>query len=152
MNYFALEAPDERRLILMDISTRIGVLPLIVEKDFWVCWMLGRIFENPATAPHVVFKGGTSLSMVFAAIRRFSEDIDLAVSPAALGFEEADLNDAPSTSQRRKRMDALALACEQCVKERFQPALEKALASSLGSPAAGDAWLRYEIDAVAATP
>jgi hypothetical protein len=42
----------------------------------------------------VVFKGGTSLAKVFSAIRRFSEDIDLAVSPAALGFTQGELDDA----------------------------------------------------------
>jgi predicted nucleotidyltransferase component of viral defense system len=33
----------------------------------------------------VVFKGGTSLFKLFGAIDRFSEDIDLSVSPSSLG-------------------------------------------------------------------
>ena len=61
-------------------------------------------------APHVVFKGGTSLSKVFGAIQRFSEDTDLAVSPQALGFTAAELDEAPSSSQRRKRVQARASA------------------------------------------
>lgn len=40
----------------------MGLAPLIVEKDFWVCWTLARIFDVEAVAPHVVFKGRTSLS------------------------------------------------------------------------------------------
>jgi predicted nucleotidyltransferase component of viral defense system len=32
------------------------------------------------------FKGGTSLSKVFGLIDRFSEDIDISINRAALGF------------------------------------------------------------------
>ena len=99
-----------------------------------------------------MFKGGTSLSKVFGAIQRFSEDIDLAVAPQALGFTEAELDEAPSASQRRKRVQALEAECERCVSERFRPALEAVIASRLGAPQHGDSWLRYEIDALASTP
>jgi len=34
----------------------------IVEKDFWVCWSLRRIFEVLQFRPLLIFKGGTSLS------------------------------------------------------------------------------------------
>lgn len=34
----------------------------------------------------MLFKGGTSLSKVYKAIERFSEDIDLSLDRAALGF------------------------------------------------------------------
>jgi predicted nucleotidyltransferase component of viral defense system len=49
---------------------------VIVEKDFWVCWMLGRLFDRPEWHEALVFKDGTALSKVFGIIRRFSEDID----------------------------------------------------------------------------
>ena len=45
--------------------------------------MLGVVFESPF-ANDVVFKGGTSLSKVFEVIDRFSEDIDLSLSPEFL--------------------------------------------------------------------
>ena len=152
MNPFANLPPAERALIVIEAAGRMGLAPLIVEKDFWVCWALGRIFEVEAVAPHVVFKGGTSLSKVFGAIQRFSEDIDLAVSPQALGFTAAELEEAPSASQRRKRVQALEAECERCVSERFRPALEAAIATRLGSPQHTKSWLRYEIDALAGTP
>ena len=144
--------PTERALVINEAAGRLGLVPLVVEKDFWVCWTLARIFEVEAVAPHVVFKGGTSLSKVFGAIQRFSEDIDLAVSPRVLGFEAAELDEAPSASQRRKRVQALEAKCERCVSERFRPALEAAIAAKLGVPRQADAWLRYEIDALAGTP
>jgi Nucleotidyl transferase AbiEii toxin, Type IV TA system len=152
MARFATLAAHERATLLQESAGRMGLVPVIVEKDFWVCWTLGQVFALPAVAPHVVFKGGTSLSKVFGVIQRFSEDIDLAVAPGALGTTEAALNDAPSASARRKRMQALATACEECVQQVFQPALEAALRLALGSPSATAQWLRYEIDAVAGTP
>ena len=46
----------------------------IAEKDFWVCWTLGQVFQGiPGIGDHLVFKGGTSLSKVYRAINRFSE-------------------------------------------------------------------------------
>ena len=105
----------------------------------------------PALAGQLQFKGGTSLSMVFGAVQRFSEDIDLAILPAALGFEEGYFNDAPSASQRRKRMDALAQASETYV-QRLQPVLEVEITSVLGTSPTETSWLSYELDANAGTP
>jgi hypothetical protein len=48
----------------------------ILEKDVWVVWTLSTLFES-AFGDHLVFKGGTSLSKAYGAIRRFSEDIDV---------------------------------------------------------------------------
>lgn len=112
MTPFSTLPTAERALVVNEAAGRLGLVPLIVEKDFWVCWTLARIFESEAVAPHVVFKGGTSLSKVFGAIQRFSEDIDLAVSPRALGFDAAELDGAPSASQRRKRVQALEVKLE----------------------------------------
>ena len=103
-------------------------------------------------APHVVFKGGTSLSKVFGAIQRFSEDIDLAVSPQALGFAAAELDEAPSASQRRKRVQALEAGCERCVSERFRPALEAAIAAKLGVPANASISYRSQLSDRRGTP
>ena len=149
---FATLPQAERRIVIDELAGRLGVAPVIVEKDFWVCWALGRIFSTPQVAPHVVFKGGTSLSKAYGVIQRFSEDIDLAVSPTALGFTESELNDAPSASARRKRVQALAARAEQCVVQQFQPALEQTFAAALGEPQATGAWLGYEIDVAAGTP
>ena len=47
-----------------------------VEKDYFVFVLLKEI---NLTFPHVVFKGGTSLSKCYGIINRFSEDIDLSI-------------------------------------------------------------------------
>jgi len=152
MSAFATLAAVERRLYLDQVATRLGVVPVIVEKDFWVCWILERIFATPALAADVVFKGGTSLFKVFRVITRFSEDVDLSVTPASLGFAEQDLDEAPSSSQRSKRMQKLAGRCEARVRDDFQPVLESEIVSVLGAAPAGAQWLSYAIDPVAATP
>lgn len=148
---FALQSVQERRVIITEAATRLRVAALIMEKDFWVGWLLGRLFSMPAFTGQLLFKGGTSLSMVFGAVRRFSEDIDLAILPAALGFEEGYFDDAPSSSQRRKRMEELAHASETYV-QRLQPVLEAEIASILGAGPGGTSWLSYEIDSNAGTP
>ena len=60
--------------------------PQIIEKDFWVCWVLGELFTLPEIKGHLIFKGGTSLSKIYNVIERFSEDIDISIEKSYLGF------------------------------------------------------------------
>lgn len=53
--------PEERRLYIDPAAIRRNVSPVVLEKDFWVCWLLGLLFESEF-ASNLVFKGGTSLS------------------------------------------------------------------------------------------
>ena len=77
MNHF-LSLPEPRRfLYFQQVADRMGLDPSAVEKDFWVVWMLDKLFQSKLLADKIIFKGGTSLSKVFGLIRRFSEDIDL---------------------------------------------------------------------------
>jgi hypothetical protein len=48
--------PDERRLFIDEAAARRGLSPIIIEKDFWVCWLLGVLFES-AFRDAIVFKG-----------------------------------------------------------------------------------------------
>lgn len=59
-------------------AQEMKILPIYVEKDYWVTYALHLIFHNPIGA-ETVFKGGTALSKCFGLIERFSEDIDLVV-------------------------------------------------------------------------
>ena len=59
-------------------SDRMQILPIFVEKDYWVTYALYTIFNNPI-GRDTVFKGGTALSKCYRLIDRFSEDIDLVV-------------------------------------------------------------------------
>jgi len=70
--------PDKDRMDLFRETARMmGIHAAIVEKDFWVCWMLDYLFHISPFAELLVFKGGTSLSKIYGLIERFSEDIDL---------------------------------------------------------------------------
>jgi hypothetical protein len=77
--------------------------PAIVEKDFWVCWILKHLFAEPALKGQMVFKGGTSLSKVFGLIDRFSEDIDLILDWRLLGYGHAEGNDPYQTIQSKTK-------------------------------------------------
>lgn len=52
------------------------VLPIAIEKDYYVTMILK---ELSVRLGYVVFKGGTSLSKCYKAIKRFSEDIDITI-------------------------------------------------------------------------
>ena len=69
--------PEDRSQLIRETAERMGLNPSAVEKDFWVVWVLGRLFTSDLLADKILFKGGTSLSKVFGLIKRFSEDIDL---------------------------------------------------------------------------
>ena len=58
----------------------LGMRPIIVEKDYWVTYVLNHLTTSEYGSM-VVFKGGTSLSKAYHCIERFSEDIDLAILP-----------------------------------------------------------------------
>lgn len=78
----------ERSALFSETAAGLGTTPAIVEKDFWVTWVLDRLFRNPELARLLMFKGGTSLSKVYRLIERFSEDIDLILDWRELGDED----------------------------------------------------------------
>jgi hypothetical protein len=131
--------PKERSLYIEQAAIRQNVSPVVIEKDFWVCWMLGILFESEF-AGSLVFKGGTSLSKVFGVIERFSEDIDLSLSPAFLTLPEA----GTSRNQANKWMTRAEAACGVAVKNQIGPAMEAAVKSSLGKGTRP--WFEYLTD------
>lgn len=59
----------------------LGIKSIFIEKDYWICRSLALMAENDKEN-RTVFKGGTSLTKAFGIGRRFSEDIDIAISEA----------------------------------------------------------------------
>jgi hypothetical protein len=143
---------EDRALIIQEIAARRNLPLAMVEKDFWVCWTLAALFENPELGSHLVFKGGTSLSKVFGVIARFSEDIDLSVSPEFLGITEASLEENVSKQKKRERMDQLEAACIEGVRERFLPALERLATEALGRPVGRGDWMEFHVDSATHSP
>ena len=58
------------------VTAKNGIRAEIVEKDYYVTVILRLLSER---LPFIVFKGGTSLSKCYGAIKRFSEDIDVTI-------------------------------------------------------------------------
>lgn len=136
---------DERRLYIEQAAIRRSLSPVIMEKDFWVCWLLGILFESEF-AGDLVFKGGTSLSKVFGVIDRFSEDIDLSLSPQFLNLPEA----GTSRTQANKWMAKAEAACGQAVQNLITPVLEAAAIDTLGDR--GEAWFEFLTDPATHSP
>ena len=77
--------------------------------------------------PHdpFVFKGGTTLSKVYAVIERMSEDIDLALNMSFLGYPEPDKE---SSSQREnRRLPALKEAASEFTESKLLEMLQAEL-------------------------
>lgn len=68
---------QQRAELFRETAAIKGMTPAVVEKDFWVSWILGRMYQDDDLTRQLMFKGGTSLSKVYGLIERFSEDIDL---------------------------------------------------------------------------
>lgn len=147
-----LALPPERRALAFEqvASGRPGH-GVILEKDFWVSWLLGLLFAQPELAPHLVFKGGTSLSKVFGVIDRFSEDIDLCLVPAFVGADAAGFDSLTSRGKRDASVLEMQGQCAAKVQQVLMPVLEASIVQALGSAPAGR-WLRYELDADAKSP
>jgi hypothetical protein len=117
MDRIAAGSATDRRDLFSESASRLGMNPAIVEKDFWVCWILKHLFAEPALKGQMVFKGGTSLSKVFGLIERFSEDIDLILDWRLLGYGTAEGNDPnqpiqSKTKQSRYNQEMNARAAE----------------------------------------
>jgi len=152
MNRLASMSVTERRVVFAEAAERLQIKPVMVEKDFWVSWTLAVLFAHPEFGRQLVFKGGTSLSKVFDVIKRFSEDIDLSVSPAFLGISEESVEEADSRSKRTQRMKELEEACIARVRDRFLPELERIAREVLGKRPGGTAWMEFQVDANTHSP
>jgi hypothetical protein len=141
--------PAERKLYIEEAAARRGLSPVVLEKDFWVCWLLGIVFKS-SFRDAIVFKGGTSLSKVFGVINRFSEDIDLSVVPAFVGLDEPDAAAGLSRGQANRWMERAEAACTVAVRDKLAPEIAAAVEANLGENT--EAWLTFEVDAGSHSP
>ena len=109
----------ERKQIFSETAAKRGLAPAVIEKDFWVCWILEKLFSCPEIAKRIIFKGGTSLSKVYRIIERFSEDIDLILDWREL-CDENPLRQRSKSKQEQfnKSVDANA---EVFLRDKFYP-------------------------------
>lgn len=127
---------------LRAMEQRFGRPALILEKDIWVCWTLKALFTLP-DAPRMAFKGGTSLSKVYGAIHRFSEDIDITIDYRSLNPEFHPFDAALSNRQRQLGCEDLKVRANEMVQKQFIPYLEYRLARGISGKASVE-WLEAE--------
>jgi hypothetical protein len=134
MDGFARIASDERRDIFNEVAVRLGGVDFtIAEKDFWVCWTLGVLFDLGAGHPRMVFKGGTSLSKAYHVINRFSEDIDIVTDVGYFVQNGADdPEETTSRSERQRRVRRLDDECTKYVRDVLRPVLHETFTHRLG--------------------
>jgi hypothetical protein len=149
MDKVALLPADDRAALFGESGAVRGVANTVIEKDFWVCWTLKRLFAlQNADAPTLVFKGGTSLSKAFGAIRRFSEDIDLSFDRADLGYsgERDPEKEGISKKQAGNLIKDLVSDVEKHIAEKLLTALRAAITHHLGEPTNGQWSLEIDPD------
>jgi hypothetical protein len=93
--------------LLRIVAEEKGILPGLVEKDYWIMQVLHGLQQQ---AYRFELKGGTSLSKGYGIIDRFSEDIDIHINPPPLlGINENPNNTKPRVVEaRREFYDLLA--------------------------------------------
>lgn len=136
MDAFANDTPANRDEAFRQAAAELGFAKAIVEKDFWVCWSLQHLFALPSFVDHLIFKGGTSLSKAYDVIHRFSEDVDLSLDRAQLGFEgdRDPQNPDLSGGKRKSLLQELQDAAEVTVAGPLLDEINTAFAARLDQP------------------
>lgn len=122
-------SPVERLEALNTAANTSGIPPHLLEKDIWVVWSLRHLFTGPY-APHLVFKGGTSLSKAYGVIQRFSEDVDLTYDIRAIASDLIGDTGSPlpaTKSQEKKWSKEIRARLSSWVDAEIVPQLKQAL-------------------------
>ena len=132
MDKVANLSSNDRRDLLRETAARRGMNPVVVEKDFWVCWVLKHLLADATFGERIVFKGGTSLSKVFGLIDRFSEDVDLILDWRLLGYgpgQQDPFRNFDSATQRDRFNKQFNEQAAAYIASRFVPELERVFAA-----------------------
>lgn len=120
----------DRKAILEKAAQESGKGANVLEKDVWVCWTLEKLVSLPDVPP-LAFKGGTSLSKIYDAISRFSEDVDVTIDRNVLDPSLDPFEEGKSRTRRRKDCDALDELLTKYLGEVVKPHFDKHLRSEL---------------------
>lgn len=140
MDTFAKRPSPERQEVFQQAASELDILDIIVEKDFWVSWLLKRLASNSKLSQYLIFKGGTSLSKAYGLIKRFSEDIDLTISRDAPFVQDGKnpMEEGISNNERERRIEALKQNAQRFVHELALPELSRDIREHLGNSEAWD--------------
>ena len=121
---------DNRRYALR-VAQEIGKHRAhLLEKDIWVVAALGVLFDAPF-AQYLTFNSGTSLSKVWRAIHRFSENVDITYDIRAFAPDlvsgTGDEALPPTRSQEKRWTRAIRARLAEWVRDKACPVVEEGL-------------------------
>ena len=122
----------EREALFRNTAIKIGMNAAIVEKDFWVCYVLDYLFHRCKYKDHFVFKGGTSLSKIYHLIHRFSEDIDLILDWRVLGYGLQEPWENRSNTKQDLFNKSANTKAEEFLAKEFLPVIKEDMSAELG--------------------
>ena len=133
MRNIAKIAAEDRAALFHNTAEAMKMTDAIIEKDFWVCYMLDYLFHRLEWKDHIAFKGGTSLSKAYGLIERFSEDIDLILDWRVLGYGiDEPWEHRSNTKQDIFNKEANTRA-EDFLKNVFLPSIVNDLTAEIGA-------------------
>ena len=132
----AKASDTDREVLFGNAAERAGISnPAIVEKDFWVCFMLDYLFHKSPWPRSFIFKGGTNLSKAYHVIERFSEDIDLIMDWRLLGYEIREPWIERTKNQQDKFNKKAVANTSEFLTRIFAPQLARDMSGMIGKDA-----------------
>ena len=132
--YFLHLKTQEQSQIYQALAPQLARSPVVLEKDVWVCWVLRALFTMPDRLP-MAFKGGTSLSKVFRAIARFSEDVDVTLDYRGLDGSFDPFAEGVSRNRLRKFSEDLKSFVREHAHGVVAPHIQRMLAAEFSTDA-----------------
>ncbi len=111
--------------IIDTTSQEVEISEVVLEKDYWVCFVLNHLFSKCKWKDAFTFKGGTSLSKCFNLIQRFSEDIDLILDWRVVGYSIDEPWQERSNTKQDKFNKESNHKTEEFLRNEFVPQIER---------------------------
>lgn len=129
MNNIATLSLENRKFVFESAAIKLKMHPAIIEKDFWVCYILDYLFNKSKYKDCFTFKGGTSLSKAYSVITRMSEDIDLILNWEVLGIKRNE----PLLDRSKRQQEILNDKLNELAKEFISNKLKSDLINGLAN-------------------
>ncbi len=131
MKTIAKSSQNERADLFLSCSFSMNQDPFIIEKDYWVCFILDHLFHESEFHNLFVFKSGTSLSKAYHVIERFSEDIDLILDWRHFIMEDDDPWQERSRNKQNRFNKELNNRASEFFVKMLIPTLNKELSGKI---------------------
>jgi len=133
MYNIAKEVPEERKVLFTNTAAKMRMPPAVIEKDFWVCYLLDYLFSRSPWRKAMVFKGGTSLSKAYHIIKRFSEDVDLVMDWRLIFSTDEEAWKERSNTQQDKYNKTIIRKASSFLTEKLIPNLQADISGETGT-------------------